>query len=339
MSIRYPLLKLGTIAATLTLMTFSASAFAESEAWGAPSEFKATKSQVFPPWQNGANNPAPEKGLDFTVPEVDDLPDFHGSIDNPQLTIFVGGNYFFAMAPLVKAFEEKYPQLKGKIYYETIPPGLLIRQMEHNNTITVGNMTWTVKPDVYAAGLKKVDYYVKSGLLKGPAVPYVTNDLTIMIPKGNPGHIQSLQDLGKPGVKLVMPNPAWEGIARQIKISLAKAGGPALANMVYETKVKNGETILTEIHHRQSPMFLMQGKAVAGVTWKSEAIFQEKIGNPISHVSIPAQYNTTAIYAAAVTKDAPHPKWAEAWVNFLKSPTALKIFEEYGFKPYAPEKK
>lgn len=302
--------------------------------WGGKAEAPRYQSDVFPPWQHGENNPAVNKGLDFTVPEIDDLPDFHGSIDNPQLTIFVGGNYYFAMAPLVHAFEKQYPELKGKIYYETLPPGILIQQMEHGNTITIGNMTWTVKPDVYAAGLKKVNYFIQKGLLQGPAVPYVTNDLTIMIPKGNPAHIENLQDLGKPGVRLSMPNPAWEGVARQIKISLTKAGGPQLANMVYNTKVKNGETILTHIHHRQTPLFLMQGLADAGVTWKSEAIFQEQAGHPISHISIPAKDNTTAIYAAAVVKGAPHPKWAQAWVNFLKSPKALEIFEHYGFKPY-----
>ncbi len=302
--------------------------------WHGKAEAPRYQEQIFPPWQHGENNPAVNKGLDFTVPEVDDLPDFHGDLDHPELTIFVGGNYFFAMAPLVHAFEKEYPELKGKIYYETLPPGILIQQMEHGDTITVGNMTWTVKPDVYAAGLKKVNYFIQKGLLQGPAVPYVTNDLTIMIPKGNPAHIENLQDLGKPGVRLSMPNPAYEGIARQILISLRKAGGNALEQMVYDTKVKDGETILTHIHHRQTPLFLMQGIADAGVTWKSEAIFQEEVGHPISNIPIPAKYNTTAIYAAAVVKNAPHPKWAEDWVHFLTTPTALKIFEHYGFKPY-----
>src|SRR6202043_2974148 len=59
---------------------------------------------VFPPWQHGENNDAIDRGLDFTVPEADDLADFHGDLDAPKLVLFVGGNYFFAMAPLVKAF-------------------------------------------------------------------------------------------------------------------------------------------------------------------------------------------------------------------------------------------
>jgi molybdenum ABC transporter molybdate-binding protein len=289
---------------------------------------------VYPPWSGGANDPVEQRGLEFTVPEVDNLPDFHGDPCNHKLAVFVGGNYYFAMAPLVHAFEKLHPEMKGKVYYETIPPGLLAQQIEHGGAITVGNMTWVVQADVYAAGLKRVDAEIKSGRAVGKAVIYATNTLTIMVPKGNPAKITSLQDLAKPGVRLVMPNPAFEGIARQIKASLAKAGGDKLVQAVYETKVKNGETILTHIHHRQSPLWLMQGKADAGVTWQSEAMFQEQVGNPISHVDIPDAHNATGIYAAAVVKGARHPGAAKKWIAFLKSPTALEIFKRYGFKAY-----
>jgi ABC-type molybdate transport system substrate-binding protein len=292
---------------------------------------------VYPPWSHGENNPVESRGLEFTVPEVDNLPDFHGNPINPRLSIFVGGNYFFAMAPLVHAFEKKYPELKGKIYYETIPPGLLAEQMKQGGTITVGNMTWTARADVYAAGLRRIDSTIKEGYAVGPAIPYATNTLTIMVPKGNPSRIASLSDLGKPGVRLVMPNPAFEGIGRQIKNSLAKAGGEELVRAVYETKVKNGETLLTHIHHRQSPLFLMQGKADAGITWQSEAIFQEQAGNLIGHVAIPEDQNATGIYAAAMVKGAPHRAEGRKWIEFLKSPEAQDIFGRFGFKSYRGE--
>lgn len=292
---------------------------------------------MYPPWSHGKNNPVESRGLEFTVPEVDNLPDFHGNPINPGLSLFVGGNYFFAMAPLVHAFEKAHPELKGRIYYETIPPGLLAEQIKKGGSITVGNMTWTVHADVYAAGLNRVNIAIKEGDVTGPATPYATNTLTIMVPKGNPAKIANLNDIGKPGVRLVMPNPAFEGVGRQIKSSLSKAGGEELVRAVYETKVKNGETLLTRVHHRQSPLYLMQGKADAGVTWQSEAIFQEQTGNPISHVTIPDNQNTTAIYAAAMVKGAPHQAEGKLWIEFLKSPEAQEIFRGYGFKSYQEE--
>jgi molybdate transport system substrate-binding protein len=290
--------------------------------------------RTLPPWQGETNNDSVDRGLLFTVPEIDVLADFHGDLTDPKLVLFFGGNYFFATKYLVLAFEASHPDFKGRIFWETIPPGRLIEQMEKGGRITVGNMTWTAKADVYFGGLGKVKDSIESGILIGPAVPYVTNNLTIMVAKGNPHHIAGLADLGKPGIRLAMPNPAYEGIGRQIKVALAKAGGNALVTMVYETKVKDGSTYLTLIHHRQTPLAIMQGCADAGVTWQSEAAFQEQAGNPIDHVAIPDNINVTAIYAGAQVKGAPHPEAAQAWLDFIHSPEALKIFERYGFKPY-----
>lgn len=309
-------------------------AHAADTGWNGKVEAPKYKGDMFPPWQGGANNDTVNKGFLFTVPEVDDMADFHGDIDHPKLILYIGGNYYFAVAPLVKTFEAEHPQYKGGVFVVTIPPGLEIKAMKAGGIFTVGNMSFTAKPDAFLAGLKKVKSLISDGMLVGPPVAYATNDLTIMIPKGNPGHITGLKDFGKPGVKLVMPNPAFEGIARQIEASLVKAGGKALEQKVYETGVKDGSTILTHIHHRQTPLFLMQGLADAGVTWKSEAIFQEQIGHPISNIDLPAKYNTTAIYGGAMVKDAAHPAAAKAWLSFVQTPAALKIFEHYGFKPY-----
>jgi molybdate transport system substrate-binding protein len=307
---------------------------AQDAGWHGQVQVPQYKEEIFPPWSHGDNTDVTDKGFEFTVPEVNSLADFHGDVTNPSLVLYIAGNYYFAMGPLAQAFEEGHPDYRGHLYYETIPPGLLVRQMKAGGKITSGNMTWVAKPDVYLAGLKNVRGLIDQGMLTGGPVAYVSNDLTIMIAKGNPGQVGSLADLGKPSVRLAMPNPEFEGVARQIQATLAKAGGDALVKAVYEYKVASGTTILTHIHHRQTPLFLMQGLADAGMTWTSEAIFQEQVGHPISHIEIPAADNTVAIYAGATVKDAAHPQAAQAWLEFIHSPEALAIFERYGFKPY-----
>ena len=289
---------------------------------------------VYPPWQHGANNPALNKGVEFTVHEADNLADFHGNLNDPLLVIYYGGNSFFTMAPLVKALEAKSPHDKGRIYFETLPPGLLTKQLANGGTITVGNMTWTVKPDAYFAGLNAVRAQIENGVLTGPPVPYVTNELAIMVAAGNPLHITGLADLARPEVRLAMPNPEFEGVARQIQASLLKAGGEPLKSMVYEQKVKSGSAVLTQIHHRQTPLFIMQGKVDAGVTWQSEVAFQSQAGHPLAAVTIPSEHNTTEIYSGAAVKGAAHPQAARDWLDFIRSPESLRIFASYGFKPY-----
>jgi ABC-type molybdate transport system substrate-binding protein len=310
--------------------------------WGAAPTLAAEPNMTitaapYPPWQSGRNNDAVDRGLMFTVPEVDNLADFHGDLTDPKLILFVGGNYFFAMAPLVEAFEAEHPAYKGRLFWETIPPGLLVKQIKAAGRITVGNMTFTAKPDAYFAGYETIKKLVADGTLDSPAVPYVTNTLTIMVPAGNPAGVKGLADLARPGLRVAMPNPAFEGVARQIKAALIKAGGEALADKVYSAKVASEETLLTDIHHRQTPLWLMQGKVNAGVTWKSEALFQEQAGHPIGHVEIPAPQNATGIYAGAVVKGAAHADAARLWLEFIRSPEALRIFANYGFAPYASD--
>lgn len=292
--------------------------------------------QTSPPWSSGANDPSQPQGYVFRVPDVDNVPDLHGNPCGARLVLFIGGNQFFVLPQLIREFEAQHPELAGHIFYETLPPGILRKQMAAGNTLTLGNLTITVQPDVYEAGMRAVRQLQQAGQLKDE-VPYATNELEIMVRAGNPKGIHSLADLARPGLRLSMPNPQWEGVASQIADSLRKAGGDALYKTVYQTKVQNGQTSLTEIHHRQTPMRLMKGAADAGVTWASEVRFQESIHNPIAGVPIPESQNTTAVYAGGVVTGAPHAAAAAQWLQFLESPEAQAIYHRYGFGPVTGE--
>ncbi len=291
-------------------------------------------SQAIPPWSKGANDPAPQQGYTFHVPDVDNVPDLHGNPCNAKLVIFIGGNQFFVLPQLIPSFEIAHPELRGHIFYETLPPGILRKQIGADNSITLGNLTIQIQPDVYEAGARVLHKMQQSGQVKN-VVSYATNDLEIMVLAGNPKGIKSLKDLARTGLRLSMPNPQWEGVANQIADSLRKSGGEQLYQAVYQEKVKSGTTVLTEIHHRQTPMRIMSGQADAGVTWSSEVRFQQSIRNPIQGVPIPAGQNTTAIYAAGVMADAPHPDAAAQWLRFLQTPAAQAIYHQYGFRSIA----
>jgi ABC-type molybdate transport system substrate-binding protein len=287
---------------------------------------------VFPPWSKGDNNPALDKGVDFQVPDIDNVPDLHGNPNNALLVLFVGGNQFMVMPALIHAFEAEHPELRGRIFYETLPPGILSKQIAAKGVVTLGNFTLEAQADVYEAGLNAVQEMEKAGVLDAP-VTYATNDLAIMVRRGNPLNIRSLQDLGTERVRLAMPNPGWEGVAKQISASIEKAGGKGLVDTVMNKKVSDGTTFLTQIHHRQTPMRIMTGQSDAGVVWTSEIKFQERIGNPVAGVAIPIAQNATGTYAAAILKNAPHRAAATEWLAFLTSVAGQKAYADYGFKP------
>lgn len=294
--------------------------------------------QTTPPWSKGANDPTLNKGYEFHVPDVDNIPDLHGNPADAKLVLFIGGNQFFVLPQLVAGFERLHPELAGHIYYETLPPGILRKQIAADDTLTLGNLTLRVKPDVYEAGARVLHTMEQQNQVKD-VISYATNNLEIMLPADNPKHITSLNDLGRFDIKLSMPNPQWEGVANQIGAALKKAGGDPLYQAVYQKKVADGTTILTEIHHRQTPMRIMQRKVDAGVTWASEVKFQEKIGKPITGVEIPAAQNSVAIYAGGVMVNAPHPVAAEQWLIYLQSPQAQAIYHQFGFKSVDPQSK
>ena len=293
---------------------------------------------AFPPWSQGRNNPAPDQGYVFQVPDIDNVPDLHGNPSDAKLVLFIGGNQFMVLPELVVRFEAVHPDLRGHIFYETLPPGILRKQLSNHGTLTLGNLTLNVRADVYEAGLRVLEGMVMDNEVER-AVPYATNQLTIMVRAGNPLGIHSLKDLGGAQVRLSMPNPEWEGVARQIASSLEKSGGAKLVKTVMEDKVANGTTLLTQVHHRQTPMRILSGEADAGVVWASEALFQIKVGNPIASVDIPGDQNTTATYAAGVLKNAPHPEAARAWVAFLGSQSAQDAYRESGFGSTSSDRK
>jgi ABC-type molybdate transport system substrate-binding protein len=288
--------------------------------------------QKLPPWSGGANNPAAEKGYVFQVEGIDNVPDLHGNPAGARLVLFIAGNQFMVLPKLIAGFERQHPALRGRIFYETLPPGILRKQLQQNGALTLGNLTLQVYADVYQASARVIGEMLTQHQIE-QSVPYAANDLEIMVAAGNPHHIESLRDLGRDDVRLSMPNPQWEGVANQIENSLRRAGGEALVQEVMVEKVKSGATYLTQVHHRQTAMRILSGQSDAGVTWASEVQFQESIGNPISGVKVPPDQNTTAIYAAGVLPDAPHKSAARAWVAYLASPEAQAIYRSYGFGP------
>ena len=113
--------------ASIVLATLTLPCLAAAPA-NSPAGKMETADTLLPPWQHGVNNDALDKGLDCTVAPVDTMVDFHGNLNDPALVIYASGNNFFAYKKLVDLFGEKHPQWRGRIFYETLPPGLLLKQ-------------------------------------------------------------------------------------------------------------------------------------------------------------------------------------------------------------------
>ena len=279
-----------------------------------------------PPWLSPTGN-----GRRFTVPEVDNVPDLHGDIIDPQLVIFFNGNQFMVTRDLIAAFQEAFPEYE-RIYWETLPPGVLVDQILEG-ALVVGNLRIAIRPDIFTAGAARIGQLDRDCGWFARIEPYTRNRLGIMIHADNPLGITGLPDLGRRDVRVSMPDPRTEGIGRLVVQAYKKAGGRQLADAVMKEKVENGSTFLTDIHHRQTPMRIMAGQSDAGPVWRTEALFQQRIGNPVEIVEIPPEHNQTGAYVAGRFKSASHPRAADDFLDFLTGPAGQKIYRDYGFLP------
>ena len=279
-----------------------------------------------PPWSKPMVTGEP-----FTIDGIENAPDLHGDVNDPQLVVFFAGNQYMLVNRLLEAFQHKYPKYT-RVYAETLPPGVLVRQINKGG-IVVGNMRISLRPDIYTAGKGRIRALQKKRGWFSKTEDYARNRLAIMTAKGNPDHVTGWASLADPHLKLCMPNPATEGIASHAIIpALRKSGGEKLADAVYRDKVKAGTTLLTHIHHRQTPMMIMGGQCAAGAVWYTEAYFHAHIaGHPLSMVKVPASQNHVVTYTAAAMKNAPHPEAAGAFLAFLVSADGQAIYRHYGF--------
>ena len=277
---------------------------------------------------------APTSTARFSASGIDDAMDLHGDPAQADLVLFVGGNQWFVLPSLIAAFRAEHPEVRN-IFYETLPPGVLSKQVERGS-LQIGELHLHVHGDVYFSGWQSARRLERMGLVEQPEA-YASNNLGIMVRAHNPLHIHSLADLGRAEVRVAMPNPATEGIARQIRQSYRLAGGAALDRRIMTTKIRAGTTKLTAIHHRQTPMWILAGTVDAGPVWLTEALYQKRINSGIEAIALPASQNTRANYVASIVTGTPHREAAQAFMKFLLSPNAQAIYRSFGFDPSIPK--
>ncbi len=265
--------------------------------------------------------------VELTVPPVDAICDLHGDPLTAGLVLFMNGNQFMVMDELVAAFTAGRP-VPGGVFYETIPPGILIEQTRRGS-LRVGTMVLSVRPDLVAAGPSALAPLLSDGVIEDP-VGYARNDLAMLVASGNPTGVRSLDHLADHDVRIAMPNPRTEGVGELIAQALERAGGTALRTRVMEEKVAAGTTRLTRIHHRESMLWLAAGEVDVCPLWSTEAEFHRGRGEAVEIVRIPEEHNVTGRYSIARVRGAAHPAAAADFVDFLRGAGAA-IYSRFGF--------
>jgi sulfate transport system substrate-binding protein len=183
--------------------------------------------------------------------------------------------------------------------------------------------------DLVNAGL--VDKNWNKGFYKG----MVTNSVVVFaVRDGNPKRIKNWDDLIKPGVEVITPNPLTSGGARWNVMAAYGA-----QRKVGKTHKQSTDYLLKLFQHvtvqdksaRESLQTFLSGKGDVLLAYENEAFFANLKGQKLPYV-IPR--STILIEnPVAVVNETGHPREAHAFVSFLRTPAAQKIFAENGYRP------
>ncbi len=256
--------------------------------------------------------------------------------ESADLVLFVAGNQFMVMKELLQAFQEKHPEVK-KIFYETLPPGLELKQILAGGAL-FGDKVIKVLPDVYGSVTETaMDRLKKAGMVaeQAPSL-YLHNRIVLMVPHGNPGRIASVADLGRGDIRISQPNPEFEDIAHYIIAMYHQAGGQSLVNRIMEEKRAEGTTILTIVHHRETPLRIKMGTVDVGPVWATEIIHARKTGLAVDVVDPGEDFDqrNEIRYFITPLKNASHLENAEKFLDFIHSTQGQGIYAAHGFVPH-----
>jgi sulfate/thiosulfate transport system substrate-binding protein len=198
---------------------------------------------------------------------------------------------------------------------------------------TADIVNFSVEPDVTRlvdAGL--VDAGWNSGPYKG--IPF-GSVVTIVVRKGNPKGIKDWDDLLKPGVNVVTPNPFSSGSAKWNLLApyTAKSDGGtnAQAGLDYVSALVKDHVTTQPKSGREASDTFLQGTGDALISYENEAIFLERGGDPVEHVTPPTTFKIEN--PLAVVKTSTNLATAKAFNDYLYTPAAQTLLAQAGFRP------
>jgi sulfate transport system substrate-binding protein len=185
------------------------------------------------------------------------------------------------------------------------------------------DVTELVKAGIVSKGWNRGAY---EGMVTDSVVVFVVRD-------GNPKHIKSWNDLTKPGIQVITPNPFTSGGARwnvmaaygaQLKLGKKPAEAQAYLLKLFRNVAVQDKSA------RDALNTFLGGKGDVLITYENEAILAQKQGQQTPYV-IPR--STILIENPVAITNGKNQAQARAFLRFLYTPTAQKLFADTGYRP------
>jgi molybdate transport system substrate-binding protein len=169
--------------------------------------------------------------------------------------------------------------------------------------------------DVFAsADLTNMSKLTDAGGAAAEPAVFATNLLQIVVGPGNPEGITGVADLADEDLIVVTCSP--EVPCGRYAAEIFTNAGVTVTPKSLEENVK---AVLTKV---------TLGEADAGIVYVTDVA---AAGSDAAGVDIPEDVNVRAEYPVAITRDAPNPAAARAFIEFLLSDQGRQVLDSYGF--------
>ena len=177
------------------------------------------------------------------------------------------------------------------------------------------------------------------------SAPY-TSTIVFLVRKGNPKGIKDWNDLSKPGVAVITPNPKTSGGARWNYLAawgyaLKQNGGDEAKARAFVAALFKNVPVLDSGARGATTTFVQRGLGDVLLSWENEAFLALKefgadkfeiVAPPLSILAEPP----VAVVDKVVDKHGTR-KVAEAYLNYLYSPQGQEIAGRNFYRPRLPE--
>ena len=181
--------------------------------------------------------------------------------------------------------------------------------------------------DVFASANKtEMDTLVADGFIaQGTPQVFLSNKLVVILPADNTAALTKLEDLVKPGIKLVL---AAEEVpvgkyARQALDQMNGQFGTDFKDKVLANVVSNEDNV------KQVVAKVQLGEADAGIVYTSDAVAAPELKT----IEIPVELNVIAQYPIAILTKSANADLADAFLEYVLSSNGQSVLQKWGFAP------
>jgi sulfate transport system substrate-binding protein len=177
--------------------------------------------------------------------------------------------------------------------------------------------------------------------LESNSAPY-TSTIVLLVRKGNPKQIKDWDDLVKPGIQVITPNPKTSGGARWNYLAAwghaaRKPGGSEASARKFVEQLFRNVPVLDSGARGATTTFIERGIGDVLITWENEALLAVKeIGRDKFELIVPSVSILAEPPVAVIDKYADKHRTraaAEAYLKHLYSPEGQELAAKHHFRP------